>query len=108
MALDILTVPSMSAECERLFSIAKHMITSVRSNLDADIIEMRQVLRSWYRAGVVTTIDPILLDWIEEKERREQALKDEVERIRMTTAWLVQREDREGIDVVVEEEDPFA
>ena len=35
MALDVMTVPAMSAECERLFSAVELMVTANRNRLDA-------------------------------------------------------------------------
>ena len=61
MALDFLTIRPMSAECERLFAAAGRMVTPLRSPLDADIIGMCQVLRSWLRAGVIEGLDVMLL-----------------------------------------------
>ncbi|KAM5527209.1 hAT family dimerization domain protein [Fusarium oxysporum f. sp. phaseoli] len=46
MALDFLTIQPMSAECERLFSAAGKMVSGLRTNLDAEIIAICQVLRS--------------------------------------------------------------
>ncbi|OAQ58462.1 hypothetical protein VFPBJ_11682 [Purpureocillium lilacinum] len=51
----------MSAECERLFAAAGRMVTPLRSRLDADIIGMCQILRSWIRAGVIEDLDVLLL-----------------------------------------------
>jgi hypothetical protein len=60
MALDILTVPAMSAECERLFSATGQMVSACRSRLDASIIGLTQSLRSWLKAGIITNLDPLL------------------------------------------------
>jgi len=48
MALDLLSIPAMSSDCERVFSQAKLMITGQRHSLKADIIEATQCLRAWY------------------------------------------------------------
>ena len=48
MALDILAVPPMSDEIERIFSSAKLLLTDRRSRLKMDIIEANECLRSWY------------------------------------------------------------
>lgn len=61
MALDFLTIQAMSAECERLFSAAGRMVTPLRSRLDADVIGMCQVLRSWLREGVIEDLDALLV-----------------------------------------------
>jgi hypothetical protein len=47
LALDILAIPAMAADCERVFSIAKLMITSQRHRLQDLTIEMIQLLRHW-------------------------------------------------------------
>jgi hypothetical protein len=48
MAVDILSIPAMSAEPERLFSGAKIMITDRRNRLGSDIIETLECLKSWF------------------------------------------------------------
>ncbi|KFA56342.1 hypothetical protein S40293_09845 [Stachybotrys chartarum IBT 40293] len=53
MALDVMTIPAMSADVERLFSDVGVMVSDRRSRLDATIISIAQVLRSWLRAGLV-------------------------------------------------------
>ncbi|XP_073287672.1 uncharacterized protein [Primulina huaijiensis] len=45
MALDLLAIPSMSAECERVFSATKILITDRRNRLKDDIIEACECLR---------------------------------------------------------------
>jgi hypothetical protein len=61
MALDFLTIQPMSAECERLFSAAGLTVTSQRSRLQAHIIGICQVLRSWLRADIIDELDPMLV-----------------------------------------------
>lgn len=48
MAVDILSIPAMSAEPERLFSGAKITITDRRNRLGSDIIEALECLKSWF------------------------------------------------------------
>ncbi|KAG7413394.1 putative AC transposase [Fusarium oxysporum f. sp. raphani] len=48
MALDVLALPPMSDECERLFSSAKLLLTDHRSRLWMDVIEASECLRAWY------------------------------------------------------------
>lgn len=62
MALDVMTVPAMSSECERLFSATGLMVTPLRNRLDAGTIGLIQTLRSWLRAGIVEDVDSILLE----------------------------------------------
>jgi len=47
-ALDMLAIPAMSAECERVFSSAKHLITDARNRLNPDIIEANECLKHWF------------------------------------------------------------
>ena len=47
-ALDMLAIPMMSAECERVFSSAKHLITDSRNRLNPDIIEASECLKHWF------------------------------------------------------------
>jgi hypothetical protein len=49
MAKDILSIPGMSAEVERLFSSAKFMLPPERSMLGADGIEAGECIRSWIK-----------------------------------------------------------
>lgn len=60
MALDLLSIPPMSAECERLFSVAGQMVSPQRSRLEASTIGVTQTLRSWVRNGLISTIDPLI------------------------------------------------
>jgi hypothetical protein len=48
MALDILSIPAMAADLERLFSSAKITITDHCNKLSADVIEALECLKSWY------------------------------------------------------------
>jgi hAT family C-terminal dimerisation region len=47
-ALDMLALPATSAECERVFSSAKLLITAARNRLHPDIIEANECLRAWF------------------------------------------------------------
>jgi hAT family C-terminal dimerisation region len=49
LALDILSIPAMSADPERLFSSTKLLISYLRNKLGMDIIEAFKCLKSWYR-----------------------------------------------------------
>lgn len=47
MALDVLSVPAMSASVERLFSSAKLTVTDSRNSLNIGSIEAIECLKSW-------------------------------------------------------------
>lgn len=52
--MDILAILAMAADCERVFSIAKLMISSQRHRLDHDKIEKMQMLKHWMGEGAVS------------------------------------------------------
>ena len=54
MALDILSIPAMSTEPERLFSGAGITVTERRNRLDAETIEALECLKSWLRSHCTT------------------------------------------------------
>jgi hypothetical protein len=44
----MLAIPMMSAECERVFSSAKHLLTNTCNRLNPDIIKANECLRHWF------------------------------------------------------------
>ena len=50
LALDLLSIPLMSAECERVFSDAKTVNSDQRACLKEDIIKASVILRQWLNA----------------------------------------------------------
>lgn len=51
MALDLLAIPAMSSEVERVFSSTGLMITDRRNRLKEDIIEAVECMKSWQSDG---------------------------------------------------------
>ena len=49
MVLDILSIPAMLADPERLFSSANLLISDLRNKLGMDFIKAFECLKSWYR-----------------------------------------------------------
>ena len=49
MALNLLSIPTMSIAPERLFSSCKITITDRRNKLSVKVIEALECLRSWYQ-----------------------------------------------------------
>jgi hypothetical protein len=47
MAMDLFSIPAMSSEPERIFSLTGQMVTPQRSRLKADIIGAAQCISSW-------------------------------------------------------------
>ncbi|PWI64080.1 hypothetical protein PCL_00001 [Purpureocillium lilacinum] len=60
MALDILSIPPMSAECERLFSVTGQMVSPLRIRLEASTRGITQTLRSWVRNGLIEAADTFI------------------------------------------------
>lgn len=53
MALDILAIPAMSAEVERVFSSASLTITDRRNRLGEEVIEAIECQKSWLQSGII-------------------------------------------------------
>jgi hypothetical protein len=47
----------MSAECERVFSSAKKLITPERNGLHTEIIEASECLKNWWDRGLIKQRD---------------------------------------------------
>jgi hypothetical protein len=55
MAIDILSIPPMSDEPERVFSGARRTVTWDRGQMEAETIEMRECLKHWKKSGILDT-----------------------------------------------------
>jgi hypothetical protein len=53
MAIDILSIPPMSDEPERVFSGARRTVTWDRGQIEAETIELRECLKHWKRSGIL-------------------------------------------------------
>jgi hypothetical protein len=53
MAIDILSIPAMSAEPERIFSGARRTISWERSQLSTNTIEQTECLKHWKMSGIL-------------------------------------------------------
>ena len=52
MAQDLLSIPAMSTECERVFSGGEDLIRDKRNRIGEDSVEANECLRAWFRAGL--------------------------------------------------------
>lgn len=91
--MDFLTIQPISAECKRLFSAAGKMVSGLRTNLDAEIIAICQVLRSWYRAGLIKDLDPLLKSHLENKLDGGCGTLSDDELALAESKWLLEGED---------------
>jgi len=48
LALDLISIPVMSAEVERVFSQAKRLIITDRNRMNDETIEVLQLLKNWW------------------------------------------------------------
>jgi len=79
----MLAIPLISAECERVFSFAKHLVTDTHNRLKADIIKANECLKSWYgrpkpkafEKGVNPNIDDLYKEKATAKTAAEAAAK---------------------------------
>jgi hypothetical protein len=55
MAIDILSIPPMSDEPERVFSGGRRTVSWDRAQLEVETIEMRECLKYWKRSGILNT-----------------------------------------------------
>jgi hypothetical protein len=51
LAIDILTIPASSCECERLFSELSDLLEPKRRKIGAKLLAVLQLIRSWVRRG---------------------------------------------------------
>ncbi|KAL6406038.1 restless-like transposase [Ilyonectria robusta] len=93
MALGFLTIQPMSAECERLSSAAGKMVSGLRTDLDAEIIAICQVLRSWYRAGLIKDLDLLLKSHLESNLDAGCGTLSDDELALAELKWLLEGED---------------
>jgi hypothetical protein len=52
MALDFFSVPAMSAECERVFSLAKMILTTQRQSMTDATLEALVCLKFWWKSDM--------------------------------------------------------
>jgi hypothetical protein len=53
MAIDILSIPAMSDEPERVFSGARRTISWERGQMEPETLEMTECLKHWKRSGIL-------------------------------------------------------
>jgi hypothetical protein len=53
MAIDILSIPAMSAEPERVFSGGRRTVSWDRTQMTAETLEMVECLKHWKRSGIL-------------------------------------------------------
>jgi hypothetical protein len=71
MALNYLSIPATSCECERCFSAAKRTITDDRNHLSPQTIEALQLQKNWLLHGVVQSHLTTLAARLQTRERAE-------------------------------------
>jgi hypothetical protein len=56
MAIDILLIPAMSDEPERVFSGARRTVSWERAQMGAESLERVECLKHWKRSGILDEI----------------------------------------------------
>ena len=69
MAVDFLSIPSTSCECERCFSAAGRTITTDRNSLSPATIEALQLQKNWLKNHIVESPLVKLSDHLCRKEK---------------------------------------
>ena len=92
MALDSLSIPSMSAECKCHFSVAGQMALPLRTRLEAGTIGITQTLRSCVRNGLVDAEDK-LIDVSEDMKLASYGKRQVIQ----TTRWISLTSSTQGI-----------
>jgi hypothetical protein len=70
MALDYLSIPATSCDCERAFSRGRRTVTDDRNRLCGCTIEALQLQKNWLKNGVVNSY---LVDLVETITRADKA-----------------------------------
>ncbi len=52
--LDLLSIPAMSTELERVFSHGKLTLTPIRNRLSNQTVEMLELLRHWWANNIIS------------------------------------------------------
>jgi hAT family C-terminal dimerisation region len=55
MAIDILSIPPMSDEPERVFSGARRIVSWDRGQMEPETMERRECLKHWKKSGILNT-----------------------------------------------------
>lgn len=53
MALDTLLIPTISIECERVFSSIKKLINPQRYSIKEDLMEATECLKAWWYYKII-------------------------------------------------------
>jgi hypothetical protein len=69
----MLAIPMMSAECERIFSSAKHLITDSRNRLNPEIIEANECLKHWFGKPEEQESDSEVAEEVVEKSSKNES-----------------------------------
>jgi hypothetical protein len=78
---DMASIPIMSAECERIFSSAKLLLSDQRARMKPILIEAYECLRHWMFSDNLFTRDPPINEKEYTAQQQQQEEEDEVEEI---------------------------
>ena len=69
IALDFLSIPATSCECERAFSGGRRTVTFERNLLSGSTIEALQLQKDWLKKGLVRSNLKELVDYINSRKK---------------------------------------
>ena len=76
LALDVLTIPASSCDCERMFSELGDLLEPKRQKIGVELLAALQALRSWIRAGFKTPSGKQAGMFTDDEIETEYAVKD--------------------------------
>lgn len=98
MAIDILSIASMSAETERLFSKAKLTVTDQRGSMNIETLNLLECLGSWDRSALIVPSEvSFLLREVYGRLIMDSSVAMSIRQPRVPSLTLrIQERDREG------------
>ena len=76
MALDLLAIPAMSAEVERLFSSCNITTSDRRNRIGIDAVEAIECLKSWLRKDNISWVDSKVEVIVQNISKEDQEIVD--------------------------------
>ena len=76
LALDVLTIPASSCDCERMFSELGDLLEPKRQKIGVELLAALQALRSWIRAGFKTPSGKQAAMFTDDEIETEYAVED--------------------------------
>ena len=86
MALDLLSIPAISANTERLFSLAKYTTSQLRNRIEDSTLHVLMCLRNWNRSPLLKHLEMVPAEAEEQAEEQAEEHAEEEEVIMVDEA----------------------